>query len=1458
MSMPRYLLTVIPPSHLPHDPPHPKVNPNCSGYGPPEHFKRGTLVPLQPTLSSQLAVIAREYSLPSTGGLLLFLLSTNDPSPASLTPLPGASGLEGGPRIGEEAWSMLWSSFFEDEVDSLAFEEEPLTEDEEEYPPVPPIPASHRQDQPSEARDARTFGEIDRRVHRQQNQLAEGEGLSSDGAEELASGSSDFANGDLEGTIHQLPARENGRQDGAKLSSSSKHFAGPSIGRGLPSGLPSPGPSRRGSVPARLSSFSHPNLRHASQPNSASRPRHTSYGPSIRSFSGFGYGAPAAPVFGPPVIVGRVEFDIDRRKGGKARWYESWLESANANSSVSAAPTPLTLSNSRFASDQINNTAPTIPQHVKGVEQLPASPQQQEKPHHTQPSLPVPKPDLSWNGTELRSIDQSLTPTRGLRPLELSRNASPVIQDSEKAQETMSPSSVAASGYSNTAMAGHDDDDDQDEGAMPVSRDDESHSLHSRQSSYASRKSLDDDSNSFQSSQSASSMVDNHHDYEQLADVEEERTPLVEHDDRFSSSFGGAESHPGRMSVSDETTLSVAHSSISEYQELEAQAPRATSETLAESPDLDSASDHEFFPNDEATWSEIRSQHRSPSDSIETTGLGIFGARTLSDTREEVREEAVGDLSLEQSGVSLPADDVGEVMDLLNSRTDNSFDPSVNLASPIRLGLSHSDKSSSGRFEAVRGESETVDELSNTRTGLAEDPGRPAPALPHGRADSVSSFRTNAQVSIDIRPPSTVYSSPEFVQQRKQRNGWAAVPPVVDKSLSASSSVASVATLASDARSDSQRASTIGLMENLDDLERALADLTPVSSRKSPVSAQVVDSPTEVPSLPCSSPRLPVSTLSLVEETPATTTGVLEPQEPHETAPVSPGLGSRPVYKYGQSYTSPSATLEQQAVVSVEDAPVVAVTSSLAPAPPTESTGIARPPRSASLRKPVVEPAQVALPPSPMPDQYEDPDQRINTPLDIIPSSQDLQQEIYHIHRRPPPLPIAEEHVPLATGPTQRSPKSPGNAFKSLRPSKSWRKNKDSNDTSKSFVAADVVAEPLPPKSPSFFSKPAFHKLGGMFNKKAATDALPETESVQDRDFATDSSLASPQFMSDSEAGEDHRADQTAGAGAGRDTTPPAVPSKNELANIENQQRERTPSPVDPPEQNASAAQRPTEDQPDPPSLDSIARPSHPDYLERLAPGSPFTASFPQPATFDATSQDMQPSASSDSYQSAASELSGTATPLTPLDGNFESVTSSATPAQMLESAQVYEQDTHSTPKVPASLNPHHSTPSASFDLISSPRSEYDPRTPVQTYATLDSSSAPTTPSNWTKHLDPSSRFGSKLKSKQKINADIDHLLSQMSDIDFGSDESEVQRQSTLVNEEEAVSVKAMPARLAESESAEQPRQESESMASSRQEYPKSMDLSRLGDMMISSPSPPSSPYSGIVSPIASPPLAHP
>jgi hypothetical protein len=35
----RYLVTVLPPEQLPHDPPHPRTSTFCSGYGPPSKFR---------------------------------------------------------------------------------------------------------------------------------------------------------------------------------------------------------------------------------------------------------------------------------------------------------------------------------------------------------------------------------------------------------------------------------------------------------------------------------------------------------------------------------------------------------------------------------------------------------------------------------------------------------------------------------------------------------------------------------------------------------------------------------------------------------------------------------------------------------------------------------------------------------------------------------------------------------------------------------------------------------------------------------------------------------------------------------------------------------------------------------------------------------------------------------------------------------------------------------------------------------------------------------------------------------------------------------------------------------------------------------------------------------------------------------------------------------------------------
>lgn len=100
----RFLLYVVPPPYLTSD--------MSINTGPPSHFRRGSLLPLHATLQSQLAAIAREWSLPSTVGLVVYLLDVkHDIS-------DGSSGMENqwlGPRIGDEAWKLLWTGMLKAE-----------------------------------------------------------------------------------------------------------------------------------------------------------------------------------------------------------------------------------------------------------------------------------------------------------------------------------------------------------------------------------------------------------------------------------------------------------------------------------------------------------------------------------------------------------------------------------------------------------------------------------------------------------------------------------------------------------------------------------------------------------------------------------------------------------------------------------------------------------------------------------------------------------------------------------------------------------------------------------------------------------------------------------------------------------------------------------------------------------------------------------------------------------------------------------------------------------------------------------------------------------------------------------------------------------------------------------------------------------------------------------------------
>ncbi|UZJ53360.1 hypothetical protein CBS101457_002680 [Exobasidium rhododendri] len=98
----RFFLTVIPPVDLPHDPPHPRSQASTSSSA---HIRRGTLLPLFPTLGGQLYAISREYGLPSIGGLAIYLCDD------------GEGNL--GPRVGDATWSALWSRFFDEDAEDI-------------------------------------------------------------------------------------------------------------------------------------------------------------------------------------------------------------------------------------------------------------------------------------------------------------------------------------------------------------------------------------------------------------------------------------------------------------------------------------------------------------------------------------------------------------------------------------------------------------------------------------------------------------------------------------------------------------------------------------------------------------------------------------------------------------------------------------------------------------------------------------------------------------------------------------------------------------------------------------------------------------------------------------------------------------------------------------------------------------------------------------------------------------------------------------------------------------------------------------------------------------------------------------------------------------------------------------------------------------------------------------------
>ncbi|OBZ79173.1 hypothetical protein A0H81_01286 [Grifola frondosa] len=113
----KFLLHVIPPTHLPHDSDSlDYLPPTASGYH--SQFERGVLVPVYSTLPAQLAAIAKEYALPSTVGMILYLITSAHAATKPGTGLDAfADDDEPGPRISEDIWRHIWVRVLRSEKD---------------------------------------------------------------------------------------------------------------------------------------------------------------------------------------------------------------------------------------------------------------------------------------------------------------------------------------------------------------------------------------------------------------------------------------------------------------------------------------------------------------------------------------------------------------------------------------------------------------------------------------------------------------------------------------------------------------------------------------------------------------------------------------------------------------------------------------------------------------------------------------------------------------------------------------------------------------------------------------------------------------------------------------------------------------------------------------------------------------------------------------------------------------------------------------------------------------------------------------------------------------------------------------------------------------------------------------------------------------------------------------------
>ncbi|KWU45499.1 hypothetical protein RHOSPDRAFT_32800 [Rhodotorula sp. JG-1b] len=1273
----RFLLTVVPPAHLPHDPPHPRANPQASGYGPPQHFRRGTLVPLYRTLSSQLAAIAREYGLPSSGGLVLYLLSTSDP--ATQAPLPQAAALsgDGGPRIGEHAWNMLWGQLLaEDDADRqrqwygarTEYGSEDEGEDADDLPPVPPIPSEHAQDR--SRRESIEGG-------------GEGEGESSD-----ETGQS------VQASDPSRPPTEEPAVRAAPNGTSASAAAQAALGRGMPNSTPPPGAKqarRIGSLPTLSQRNSSRQSLHAvsarggtlrgasssylynSMPASAASPAysHVSYSPSVL---GGPSSAPILPKYGSSVVVGKVEFDVhsSTRQG---KWYESWLASAS-----SAPPSqPMSQSSSETSSSQ-----------------LPSSESRQELRLPSMLAHQMP-------GRRAGFIAQPFTFPRK-RDSDVSRVAS---SDGGEAAST-----AAGHGHtdSTTSTTGDLEADETLSRRLADRSIQTPRPFHSRKpSSVISRTGSPISPEERPVEDSGYAPLHDGDEGEDDATAPDGRHHVRKDSRQSMSTFAGSDN--GSTDVADQANH------------------RRLSDPLGD-----------VFGSDDTAWQSIAddqaASRQTSHDGVLSTGLGISEAARIAGfpTVAGVAERA-GDEAAEQDSLP-PQDDIADVAALLSPTTIGPPTGSALLASPIRLA------------ESAKEAGDDAGVFTSTSDGEKRAPS----FIPtHATRRSIST------VNFTVRPPSTIASrSPDELSQRASRQGRTEVAAGTDATMSTSTSISSISALTEESiGAASATASSIGLERNLNDLEQALAALSPTRSFPSRTNAE-------------SAPSEPSK-----QETAGTSTAdaITEPAAPQP----NPYLASRLPFRYGVSGGSPTAeTFAQRLAPASEpsqlDVPEEGEPSMLSvpnAGAGDASTDSGRIPRSSSLRKPEsTEPHMIALPPSPIP----------TASATFSPTTEESQP------REAPAIPSASPSWPEPTSlpfgsasPEKTAPEAMPETTAATEPTAPATESSSKPDSQVDMPpAVPVVPVPAPPPTPATKAE----------TPSAATQASPgrspgrlkklRTNMWGSKGKAAESPKEQPKVKVAVETPKEPVSEEASGS------------KSPGLGSFFGRFGKKQPRKSDP---STSAAETTDEEAPLPVAADTPATTDT--EVDDAAPSSSHEDSEAKESLEDADDDRVNVAGIGRVRTMSVASVRSPESPklsLPPFPPSFArnfnlagSPTNSQTPnggspAQTLEEDEAKRAKAVLSPTAAPFVPSAPSTPRPSHrsedSLSSTSPSAFPPPPIIGGSAASSSQSAPVTPAGWSL-----STPRQQMRSKHRLSADIDQLLSQMHDIEFGLDDGDTKEE---------------------------------------------------------------------------------